>query len=264
MTILRHSSLEMLLWDAYGSIYLGHFCRFSLWRCFYLETLLALSIWAASVDSFKDTFILRRFCRDSFEDASIWISWRCFCLEDASIWISWRHFCLDFLVTLLSWWCFYLNFLEILLSWFLSDASFLKMLLPWFFSDAPVLKVLLSWFLSFLFFFFFFREQACASFHGAYASHALVYACSERSYASLALVTYSKQFSNSSFAPFHFLRFLSVFTAFSSAFSFQNTKFFSFIIMSRRLGSRGQSNASSSSNTAAMDLYPVDDHFSLN
>uniref|UniRef100_A0A2N9ILX3 Uncharacterized protein n=1 Tax=Fagus sylvatica TaxID=28930 RepID=A0A2N9ILX3_FAGSY len=34
--------------------------------------------------------------------------------------------------------------------------------------------------------------------------------------------------------------------------------------MSRRSGSQGHNSASSSSNTAAMDLYPVDDYFSLN
>ena len=68
----------------------------------------------------------------------------------------------------------------------------------------------------------------------------------------------------SSFVPFHFLQFSSVFRAFFNAVSFQNTKCLSFSIMSRRSGSRGHSSASSSSNAAVMDLYPVDERFSLN
>jgi hypothetical protein len=89
-------------------------------------------------------------------------------------------------------------------------------------------------------------------------------AYNEEAYTSLALVTYFEWFSNPSFAPFHFFQFSSVFRAFFSAFSFQNTKSFSFPIMSRRSSSRGHNSASSSSNAAVMDLYPVDEHFSLN
>jgi hypothetical protein len=56
----------------------------------------------------------------------------------------------------------------------------------------------------------------------------------------------------------------SSFSTIFSAFSFQNTKSFSFSIISRRSGSRDHNSVSSSSNTVVMDLYPVDDHFSLN
>jgi hypothetical protein len=71
-------------------------------------------------------------------------------------------------------------------------------------------------------------------------------------------------FLNPSFAPFHFLQFSFVFRAFFSAFSFQNTKSFSFFIMFRHSGSRGHNSDSSLSNAAVMDLYPVDDRFTLN
>ena len=89
-------------------------------------------------------------------------------------------------------------------------------------------------------------------------------AYNEGACASLASVTYSKRFSNPSFAPFHFIQFSSVSRAFFNAFSFLKTKSFSFFIMSRRSGSQGHSSASSSNNVTVMDLYPVDDRFTLN
>ncbi len=152
-SILRHFWLNLL------RTLLSRF----IWRCFYLQMLLALSIWDVSVvfhlkmllswDT-SDSIYLGRFCLDSFEDASIlrhfWLYpfgtllsrfiWRCFYLEmllTLSIWgrfcrdsfktllssFHWKRFCPDFMETFLSWRYFYLDFIETLLSWFLGDTS---------------------------------------------------------------------------------------------------------------------------------------------
>ena len=114
-----HFFKMLLAWDTSGLI---------LFQLDLFETLLAWSIWHASVDfplkmllswdasgSINLGMLLSRFIWDSFffiwletllswfhGDVSILVSWRCFNPEDASILISLRHFYLDFLETLLS------------------------------------------------------------------------------------------------------------------------------------------------------------------
>ena len=134
-----HFFKMLLAWDTSGLI---------LFQLDLFETLLAWSIWHASVDfplkmllswdasgsfylgrfcrfSFEDAFTVRRFWLYQFGDASIEIHLRLFFLHligDASVLISWRRFYLGFMEMFQSWRCFYLDFIETLLSWFLGNA----------------------------------------------------------------------------------------------------------------------------------------------